>query len=355
MAVKLSPLAGAGWQFFDNLGIPLAGGLLYTYTAGTTTPQATYTSSTGTIANSNPIVLDSAGRTTNQTWLTTGIAYKFVLQTAAAVTIGTYDNISGINDFTGLTTGNSILRGDGAGGIGNVTVGSGLSYVGNTLSTTGQSLPTTGGGYLWRDSVSSALSWDLIVKRSALPVATTAQIGALRPDGTTITIGGTNNEIISAVTTTPTISTGVLQFSLYYKVTSGSDTFTVPSGVTRLRATIGSGVYSNGTTVIYTVAAGFITVTPGASIAITVGAGGGNTSIAGYLTAQGPGTSSTPGPAGGTSLNSTFSIGSANYILKTFDNTLANECRGTTNIVPVQALFDGASPPTLNGFVIIEY
>ena len=101
MAVKLSPLAGAGWQFFDNLGTPLAGGLLYTYTAGTTTPQATYTSAAGNIANTNPIVLDAAGRTANQTWLTTGGAYKFVLQTSAAVTIGTYDNISGINDLTG--------------------------------------------------------------------------------------------------------------------------------------------------------------------------------------------------------------------------------------------------------------
>jgi len=101
MAVRLSPLAGAGWQFFDNLGTPLAGGLLYTYTAGTTTPQATYTSAAGTIANTNPIVLDAAGRTANQTWLTTGGAYKFVLQTPAAVTIGTYDNISGINDLTG--------------------------------------------------------------------------------------------------------------------------------------------------------------------------------------------------------------------------------------------------------------
>ena len=355
MAVRLSPLAGAGWQFFDNLGIPLAGGLLYTYTAGTTTPQATYTSAAGTIANTNPIVLDSAGRTVNQTWLTTGGAYKLVLQTAAAVTIGTYDNISGINDLTGITSGTSILRGDGAGGIGNVTVGSGLSYVGSTLSTTGQSLPVSGGGYLYRDSISSVLNYDAIIKRAALPVATTAQIGALRPDGTTITIGGSNNEVISAVSVTPTISTGVLQFSLYYKVTSGSDTFTVPAGVTRLRATIGSGVYSNGTILVFTVAAGFITVTPGASIAISVGSGGGNTSIASYLTAQGPGTSSTPGPAGGTALNSTFSIGSANYISKTFDNTLANECRGTTNIVPVQALFDGASPPTLNGYVIIEY
>jgi hypothetical protein len=103
MAVKLSPLAGAGWQFFDNLGIPLAGGLLYTYTAGTTTPQATYTSSAGTIASANPIVLDSAGRTANEVWLTVGVAYKFVLQTPAAVTIGTYDNVSGINDVTGAS------------------------------------------------------------------------------------------------------------------------------------------------------------------------------------------------------------------------------------------------------------
>ena len=101
MAVNLSPLAGAGWQFFDNLGTPLAGGLVYTYTAGTTTPRATYTSTTGTIANANPIVLDSAGRTANEIWLTSGVSYKFVLQTPAAVTIGTYDNISGINDLTG--------------------------------------------------------------------------------------------------------------------------------------------------------------------------------------------------------------------------------------------------------------
>jgi hypothetical protein len=137
MAVRLSPLAGAGWQFFDSIGTPLAGGLLYTYTAGTTTPQATYTSAAGTIANANPIVLDSAGRTPNQVWLTTGGAYKLVLQTAAAVTIGTYDNISGINDLTGITSGSAILRGDGAGGITNVVVGSGLSYVAGTLSTSG--------------------------------------------------------------------------------------------------------------------------------------------------------------------------------------------------------------------------
>ena len=93
MSVSLSPYAGAGAQFFDNNGNPLAGGLIYTYAAGTTTPAATYTSSSGGTANANPIVLDSAGRTPAQIWLTEGSSYKFVLQTSLGVTIKTDDNI----------------------------------------------------------------------------------------------------------------------------------------------------------------------------------------------------------------------------------------------------------------------
>jgi hypothetical protein len=93
MSVSLSPYAGAGAQFFDNNGNPLAGGLIYTYAAGTTTPIATYTSSSGGTANANPIVLDSAGRTPAQIWLTAGSSYKFVLETALGVTIKTDDNI----------------------------------------------------------------------------------------------------------------------------------------------------------------------------------------------------------------------------------------------------------------------
>lgn len=103
MTVNISLFAGAGAQFFDNNGAPLAGGLLYTYAAGTTTPAATYTSSTGATANSNPIVLDSAGRPASEIWLTTGSSYKFVLQTSLAVQIGSWDNIPGVNDFTVLT------------------------------------------------------------------------------------------------------------------------------------------------------------------------------------------------------------------------------------------------------------
>ncbi len=100
MSVILSCFAGAGAQFFDNNGVPLAGGLLYTYSAGTTTPIATYTSNSGSIANPNPIVLDSSGRVPNEIWLTPSNTYKFILQTAGATQIGSWDNIPGINDFS---------------------------------------------------------------------------------------------------------------------------------------------------------------------------------------------------------------------------------------------------------------
>ena len=93
MAISLSLYAGAGWQFFDNDGVPLAGGLIYVYDAGTTTPAATYTDSSAVTNNTNPIVLDSAGRTPAQVWLTAGSSYKFILKTSAGVTIKTDDNI----------------------------------------------------------------------------------------------------------------------------------------------------------------------------------------------------------------------------------------------------------------------
>lgn len=100
MSVFLSPFAGVGAQFFDNNGNILSGGKLYTYAAGTTTPQATYTSSSGATPNTNPIVLNAAGRTAQPIWLTQGVSYKFVLQTSTNVTIGTYDDVSGVNDFS---------------------------------------------------------------------------------------------------------------------------------------------------------------------------------------------------------------------------------------------------------------
>lgn len=112
MTVNLSALAGAGQQFFDNNGNPLSGGKLYSYEAGTTTPQATYTSVSGATAHTNPIILDSAGRVaTGEIWVTAGQNYKFVLTTSAEVTIATWDNITGING-TGIATNADLVEYD---------------------------------------------------------------------------------------------------------------------------------------------------------------------------------------------------------------------------------------------------
>jgi hypothetical protein len=83
-------------QLFTNSGTPCASCKLFTYIAGTTTKENTYSESTLSSANTNPIVLDSAGRAT--IFLTPGTSYKFVLTTSSdsdppASPIWTVDNV----------------------------------------------------------------------------------------------------------------------------------------------------------------------------------------------------------------------------------------------------------------------
>jgi len=92
-SVLLSPVGNSGIPFFDNNGLPLNAGLVYTYQAGSSTLLTTYTTVNGTIANPNPIVLNASGQVPNEVWLQTGYSYKFVIQTSAGVTIQTLDNI----------------------------------------------------------------------------------------------------------------------------------------------------------------------------------------------------------------------------------------------------------------------
>jgi hypothetical protein len=88
-------LRGAAAQFFDDSGVPLSGGKLFTYLAGTTTPATTYQSAAGTAEHPNPIVFNAAGRiASGEIWLTTGVSYKMVLKTSADVLIGSYDDIN---------------------------------------------------------------------------------------------------------------------------------------------------------------------------------------------------------------------------------------------------------------------
>ena len=115
MTVSLSFFAGAGWQFFDNNGIPLSGGKVYSYVAGSTTSSPTYTSSSGSIANSNPIILDSSGRPPQEIWLSNSNNYKFVVNDANDVLIRSYDNIYGIasaSDLANISNSSNSALGD---------------------------------------------------------------------------------------------------------------------------------------------------------------------------------------------------------------------------------------------------
>jgi microcystin-dependent protein len=152
MAVNLSPI-GNGFQFFTTTGLPLNGGFIYTYQAGSTTPATTYSDNAGTIANTNPIQLGTDGRPQVEIWLTYGINYKFVLADSSNNVIQTYDNLYGIIGVQG-SSGTTIPSGlitmwsgsigsiptgwnlcDGSNGTPNLTdrfiVGAGSSYAVN--------------------------------------------------------------------------------------------------------------------------------------------------------------------------------------------------------------------------------
>ena len=98
MSFSLSPI-GNEQQVTQN-GAPLSGGLLYTYLAGSSTPAATYTDSSGATPQSNPIVLNVLGRPANPVWLTDGTAYKLVLTDSVGVTQWTIDNVTGVTVST---------------------------------------------------------------------------------------------------------------------------------------------------------------------------------------------------------------------------------------------------------------
>jgi len=140
MSINLSAFAGAGAQFSDANGAPLTGGLIYTYLAGTSTPATTYTTRDGTTNNTNPIVLDAAGRTPAEVWLDGGVLYKFILKTSAFVQIGSYDDIPAINDTTSISNlitvaGTNTLTGLATPALGGYATGAQFSFIAQNTNT----------------------------------------------------------------------------------------------------------------------------------------------------------------------------------------------------------------------------
>ena len=352
---NLSAFAGAGAQFFDDNGSPLVGGKLYSYAAGTSTLLATYTTSAGTVANTNPIILNAGGRTPNEIWQATGILLKFVLYNSDNELIGTYDGIPSINDPFGIN--------------------SQLSSVAGTNSITATATPTltayaTGAIYSFiaanTNSGAATLSIDgltatSITKNGSVALSAgdiqSGKMMLVEYDGTTfqlvnnIVYGGsiTNGNIVSLTTplgvanggtgastltsnnvilgngvaavqfvapgssgnvlasngttwSSTTIQTGFSNVQVF----TSSGTFTVPAGITRAKVTVvgggGSGASGvgggggGGGTAIEIVTG----LTPGGTVTVTVGGVAGTSSFGAYCSATGGATvTSISGGAGG--------------------------------------------------------
>ncbi len=257
-------------QFLNSIGVPLAGGCVQTYAAGTTTPQASFTDSTGGVSNTNPVILDSAGRAS--IFLTQGVQYKFVLTSfggsncATGTLQYTQDNVA-LGSALTIGGSNTQVQYNSSGalaGSGNftwnnatqtLTVGALVTSSGGTLAGTFTGSPTfsgnpnftgnpqlTGGGTLsgnWAGGPTSSLS--------------AAPTGASESGNTvTITTAATCLFVANEVVTISGV--GVSSYNGTWPVASGCSggstfTYTNPTsglGTSGSGTVIGSPVFSNG-------------------------------------------------------------------------------------------------------------
>lgn len=311
MAV-LTPVAKM--QFLDATGAPLVGGLLYTYAAGTTNPQATYTDSSGGTANTNPVVLDSRGEA--NVWLGSA-TYKFKLCDADNSELWTVDNISAPTaSLSPVLSGNVTIDTDSAGpalkitqtGTGPVLkvqdstdpdltpfiidssgqVGIGTSSPTTALDVSDGSIQLSSGGatrtLLSADASNSTFAASgargLILSTNGLTRVTISSAGVVTFSGAVVLSGGATFSGNVAVTGTLSSTSGLTVSSGGAAIT-GNSTVTGTLGVSStLTAQNGLAVSTGGATVT----AGGLTVTAGG---LTVSSGGaaitGNSNVTGTL------------------------------------------------------------------------
>jgi hypothetical protein len=147
--VAVSPWKSPHVTFTDANGVALVGGCVFTYTGGTSTPLATYTDSTGSTPNSNPVILDATGSA--NIWLGPS-TYKFAIWSTGGTNCAsgalqwTVDEVPGnvFNNVTisgGTWTGGTITGAAVSGG----TI-AGAAITDSTIDSTpiGQTTPASG-------------------------------------------------------------------------------------------------------------------------------------------------------------------------------------------------------------------
>jgi hypothetical protein len=156
-------------RFFTSAGLPLVGGKLYTYAAGTTTPLTSYSDATESVANSNPIILDADGEC--DLWLGSS-AYKMVLTDSADVTQWTTDNVNQASES--LTTSPDLLQNFGI----SSTVSTNILTV--NLTTAGGATPTA------LNPVRVGFRSNSLTSGSSTAVAVTSSLGMTVSNGSTL-------------------------------------------------------------------------------------------------------------------------------------------------------------------------
>jgi len=166
----------------DDTGVASPGALIYTYTAGTTTAAATYTTSALSVANANPIVADSAGRYV--AYLAAGANMKFVYKTSAGATIRTQDNV--------LSVPGSAVNLDIQGTVGVAVAAGQVCYLSSGL----ESPALTPGLWYLTDAdfaVSSTTCQSIGMAVSAIPINTagTIRLAGLATTASAVVVGST--------------------------------------------------------------------------------------------------------------------------------------------------------------------
>lgn len=213
-------------QIYGSDGAPLVGGKIYTYSAGTTTPLATYTDSGAGTANTNPIILNSLGQA--NIWLGSS-SYKFSVYTSADVLLYTVDNISAPLDSAGLATalssptpiGNTAPN-TGAfttltATTGNITTVNATTSTTTGVTTTG-TLTFSGGGSMTRPPQAGIQS-----------IAATVAANAL-----TVTLNPTTLDFRSSTLTSGTVVTRTISSAISVVVSSGSTLGTISAVQSRI-------------------------------------------------------------------------------------------------------------------------
>jgi hypothetical protein len=364
VAVNLSPVPRM--QFFSEVApsVPLAGGKVCTYNAGTTTPAATYVDNGGVIQNTNPIILDSSGFAT--IWLAQQ-GYKFVVYDGSGnnscpnsgVQQWSVDNISA-SQFTIANTWSALQTF--SGGI-STTLPMTLTIGGNTLTLSA--------------SVSGNRTYTLPDGSGNIVITGVAQaFSALQ----TFSAGVASDSYFGTQTVTPMAITGkngTIAAGQGIQILSGTGDTNQNGGASTLQAGnsgassgLGGAVFINGGSGVTT--GGSVNITGGVNTGSGTGKGGSvnlTGAVGGSLSGNGGDIVLSPGAAGGTGNRGNILLNSgpvATGPLPTLTGTGAcatittqaggawggsAKCTGTTGASTLIITFNAVAPNGWNCFV----